>query len=76
MKKINKDNIDLIIELYRQFIRLTAGEAALKKIDNYIETKLYNKTPIEIPENNNTFLANGSFGNNTKILEKRILDNV
>ena len=65
MKKINKDNIDLIIEYYRQFIRLTAGEAALKKIDNYIETKLYNK-PIEIPENNN----------NTKILEKGILDNV
>lgn len=64
MKKINKDNIDLIIEYYRQFIRLTAGEAALKKIDNYIETKLYNK-PIEIPENNNT-----------KILEKGILDNV
>lgn len=65
MKKINKDNIDLIIEYYRQFIRLTAGEAALKKIDNYIETKLYNK-PIEIPENNN----------NTKILEKGILNNV
>ena len=64
MKKINKDNIDLIIEYYRQFIRLTAGEAALKKIDNYIETKLYNN-PIEIPENNNT-----------KILEKGILDNV
>ena len=64
MKKLNKDNIDLIIEYYRQFIRLTAGEAALKKIDNYIETKLCNK-PIEIPENNNT-----------KILEKGILDNV
>lgn len=64
MKKINKDNIDLIIEYYRQFIRLTAGEAALKKIDNYIETKLCNK-PIEIPENNNK-----------KILEKGILDNV
>ena len=64
MKKVNKDNIDLIIEYYRQFIRLTAGEAALKKIDNYIETKLCNK-PIEIPEKNNT-----------KILEKGILDNV
>ena len=64
MKKLNNDNIDLIIEYYRQFIRLTAGEAALKKIDNYIETKLCNKH-IEIPENNNT-----------KILEKGILDNV
>lgn len=75
MKKLNNDNIDLIIEYYRQFIRLTAGEAALKKIDNYIETKLYTKH-IEIPENNNTFLANESFVNNTKILEKGILDNV
>ena len=65
MKKVNNDNIDLIIEYYRQFIRLTAGEAALNKIDNYIETKLYNKKPIEISENNNT-----------KILEKGILDNV
>lgn len=65
MKKVNNDNIDLIIEYYRQFIRLTAGAAALNKIDNYIETKLYNKNPIEIPENNNT-----------KILEKGILDNV
>ena len=65
MKKIEKDNIDLIIEYYRQFIRLTAGEAALNKIDNYIETKLYNKKPIEIPENNNT-----------KLLEKEILNNV
>ena len=65
MKKIENDNIDLIIEYYRQFIRLTAGEAALKKIDNYIETKLYNKKPIEIPENNNT-----------KLLEKEILNNV
>ena len=64
MKKLNKDNIDLIIEYYRQFIRLTAGEAALKKIDNYIETKLCSK-PIEIPENNNT-----------KILETAILNNV
>ena len=52
-------------EAYRQFIRLTAGEAALNKIDNYIETKLYNKKPIEIPENNNT-----------KLLEKEILNNV
>ena len=65
MKKIENDNIDLIIEYYRQFIRLTAGEAALNKIDNYIETKLYNKKPIEIPENNNT-----------KLLEKEILNNV
>ena len=65
MKKVNKDNIDLIIEYYRQFIRLTAGEAALNKIDNYIETKILYKKPIEIPENNNT-----------KILEKGILDNV
>ena len=59
-----KDDFNFRKEAYRQFIRLTAGEAALNKIDNYIETKLCNK-PIEIPENNNT-----------KILEKGILDNV
>ena len=59
-----KEDFTFRKEAYRQFIRLTQGEAALKKIDNYIETKLCNK-PIEIPENNNT-----------KILEKGILDNV
>ena len=86
MKKLNKDNIDLIIEYYRQFIRLTQGEAALNKIDNYIEDKLH-KRSTEIPEKNNTFLANVSFDNNTflanvsfdnnkAILEKGILDNV
>lgn len=64
MKKLNKDNIDLIIEYYRQFIRLTQGEAALNKIDNYIEDKLSKRT-TEIPEKNNT-----------KILEKAILNNV
>ena len=64
MKKLNKDNIDLIIEYYRQFIRLTAGEAALNKIDNYIEDKLSKRT-IEIPEKNNK-----------AILEKAILNNV
>ena len=64
MKKLNKDNIDLIIEYYRQFIRLTQGEAALNKIDNYIEDKLSKRT-TEIPEKNNT-----------KILEKAKLNNV
>ena len=75
MKKLNKDNIDLIIEYYRQFIRLTAGEAALNKIDNYIEDKLSKRT-TEIPEKNNTFLANVSFDNNKAILETAILNNV
>ena len=64
MKKLNKDNIDLIIEYYRQFIRLTAGEAALNKIDNYIEDKLSKRT-TEIPEKNNK-----------AILEKAVLNNV
>ena len=64
MKKLNKDNIDLIIEYYRQFIRLTQGEAALNKIDNYIEDKLSKRT-TEIPEKNNK-----------AILEKAILNNV
>ena len=64
MKKIHKDNKDIYIESYRQFIILTLGEDALNIIDNHIENNI-NKKPIEIPENNNT-----------KILEKRILDNV
>ena len=51
-------------EAYRQFIRLTQGEAALNKIDEYIETKLY-KRSIEIPEKNNK-----------AILETAILNNV
>ena len=51
-------------EAYRQFIRLTQGEAALNKIDEYIETKL-SKRSIEIPEKNNK-----------AILEKAILNNV
>lgn len=51
-------------EAYRQFIRLTQGEAALNKIDEYIENKLY-KRSIEIPEKNNK-----------AILEKAILNNV
>ena len=51
-------------EAYRQFIRLTQGEAALNKIDEYIETKL-SKRYIEIPENNNK-----------AILETAILNNV
>lgn len=59
-----KDDFNFRKEAYRQFIRLTAGEAALKKIDNYIETKLYNKH-IEIPEKNNK-----------AILETAILNNV
>ena len=64
MKKLNKDNIDIIIEYYRQFIRLTQGEVALNKIDNYIEDKLSKRT-IEIPEKNNK-----------AILETAILNNV
>ena len=51
-------------EAYRQFIRLTQGEAALNKIDEYIETKL-SKRSIEIPEKNNK-----------AILETAILNNV
>lgn len=51
-------------EAYRQFIRLTQGEAALNKIDEYIENKL-SKRSIEIPEKNNK-----------AILETAILNNV
>ena len=59
-----KDDFNFRKEAYRQFIRLTQGEAALNKIDNYIEDKLSKRT-TEIPEKNNT-----------KILETAILNNV
>lgn len=62
--KTLNDDINFKKEAYRQFIRLTQGEAALNKIDEYIETKLY-KRSIEIPEKNNK-----------AILETAILNNV
>ena len=59
-----KEDFNFRKEAYRQFIRLTQGEAALNKIDEYIETKL-SKRSIEIPEKNNK-----------AILEMAILNNV
>ena len=59
-----KEDYNFRKEAYRQFIRLTQGEAALNKIDNYIESKLSKRT-IEIPEKNNK-----------AILETAILNNV
>ena len=50
-------------EAYRQFIRLTQGEAALNKIDEYIETKL-SKRSIEIPEKNNKAIIETAVLNN------------
>ena len=59
-----KEDFNFRKEAYRQFIRLTQGEAALNKIDEYIENKL-SKRSIEIPEKNNK-----------AILETAILNNV
>lgn len=59
-----KEDFNFRKEAYRQFIRLTQGEAALNKIDEYIKNKL-SKRSIEIPEKNNK-----------AILEKAILNNV
>ena len=59
-----KEDFNFSKEAYRQFIRLTQGEAALNKIDEYIETKL-SKRSIEIPEKNKK-----------AILETEILNNV
>ena len=59
-----KEDFNFRKEAYRQFIRLTQGEAALNKIDEYIETKL-SKRSIEIPEKNNK-----------AILETAVLNNV
>ena len=43
-----KEDYNFRKEAYRQFIRLTQGEAALNKIDEYIETKISKRT-TEIP---------------------------
>lgn len=59
-----KEDFNFRKEAYRQFIRLTQGEAALNKIDEYIKNKL-SKRSIEIPEKNNK-----------AILETAVLNNV
>ena len=75
MKKLNKDDKDIIIDICFQYISLLVGQKGLDRIKHQIDIELSKRT-TEIPEKNNTFLANVSFDNNKAILETAILNNV
>ena len=64
MKKLNKDDKDIIIDICFQYISLLAGQKGLDRIKHQIDIELSKRT-TEIPEKSNT-----------KILEKAILNNV
>lgn len=64
MKKINKDDKDIIIDICFQYISLLAGQKGLDRIKHQIDMEL-SKRSIEIPEKNNK-----------AILETAILNNV
>ena len=64
MKKLNKDDKDIIIDICFQYISLLAGQNGLDRIKHQIDMEL-SKRSIEIPEKNNK-----------AILEKAILNNV
>ena len=64
MKKLNKDDKDIIIDICFQYISLLAGQKGLDRIKHQIDMELSKRT-TEIPEKNNK-----------AILEKAILNNV
>lgn len=64
MKKLNKDDKDIIIDICFQYISLLAGQKGLDRIKHQIYIEL-SKRSIEIPEKNNK-----------AILETAILNNV
>ena len=64
MKKLNKDDKDIIIDICFQYISLLAGQKGLDRIKHHIDMEL-SKRSIEIPEKNNK-----------AILETAILNNV
>ena len=64
MKKLNKDDKDIIIDICLQYISLLAGQKGLDRIKHQIDIEL-SKRSIEIPEKNNK-----------AILETAILNNV
>ena len=64
MKKLNKDDKDIIIDICFQYITLLAGQKGLDRIKHQIDMELC-KRSIEIPEKNNK-----------AILEKGVLNNV
>lgn len=64
MKKLNKDDKDIIIDICFQYITLLAGQKGLDRIKHQIDMEL-SKRSIEIPEKNNK-----------AILETAVLNNV
>ena len=64
MKKLNKDDKDIIIDICFQYITLLAGQKGLDRIKHKIDMEL-SKQSIEIPEKNNK-----------AILETAVLNNV
>ena len=64
MKKLNKDDKDIIIDICFQYITLLAGKKGLDRIKHQIDMEL-SKRSIEIPEKNNK-----------AILETAVLNNV
>lgn len=64
MKKLNKDDKDIIIDICFQYITLLAGQKGLDRIKQQIDMEL-SKRSIEIPEKNNK-----------AILETAVLNNV
>ena len=64
MKKLNKDDKDIIIDICFQYISLLAGQKGLDRIKHQIDMELSKRT-TEIPEKNNK-----------AILETAILNNV
>ena len=64
MKKLNKDDKDIIIDICFQYITLLAGQKGLDRIKHQIDIEL-SKRSIEIPEKNNK-----------AILETAVLNNV
>ena len=64
MKKLNKEDKDIIIDICFQYITLLAGQKGLDRIKHQIDMEL-SKRSIEIPEKNKK-----------AILETAVLNNV
>ena len=64
MKKLNKEDKDIIIDICFQYISLLAGQKGLDRIKHQIDMEL-SKRSIEIPEKNKK-----------AILETAVLNNV
>ena len=62
MKKLNKDDKDIIIDICFQYITLLAGQKGLDRIKHQIDMEL-SKRSIEIPEKNKAILETAVLNN-------------